>query len=67
MVHPGVQLRFAGGRQRISRDGQLRCMRAGVNGAIVGDLLTTIGSTVAADRDLAREAGYELGYEKDSL
>ena len=67
MVHPGVQLRFAGGRQRISREGQLRCMRAGVNGAIVGDLLTTIGSTVAADRDLAREAGYELGYEKDSL
>lgn len=67
MVHPGVQLRFAGGRQRISRDSQLRCMRVGVNGAIVGDLLTTIGSTVAADRDLAAEAGYELGYEQSSL
>lgn len=67
MVHPGVQLRFAGGRQRISREGQLRCMRAGVNGAIVGDLLTTIGSTVAADRQLAAEAGYELGYEPHTL
>ena len=60
MVHPRVQLRFAGGRDRLSREGQLRAMRIGVNGAIVGDLLTTVGSTVAEDRRLTAEAGYEF-------
>ena len=27
-------------------------------GGITGDLLTTVGSTIDADRDLARDAGY---------
>jgi len=60
MVHPRVQLRFAGGRDRLSRSGQLRAMRAGINGAIVGDLLTTVGSTVAEDKKLCAAAGYEF-------
>lgn len=57
-AHPSVQLRLAGGRARMSRDAQLKAMRAGVNGAIVGDLLTTIGSTIAEDATLVAEAGY---------
>lgn len=57
-IHPRVQLRFAGGRNKLSREGQLKAMRIGVNGAIVGDLLTTIGSQVEDDRRLAAEAGY---------
>lgn len=59
-IHPTVQLRFAGGRRRVSRDSQLDAMRIGINGGIVGDLLTTIGSTVADDRRLAEEAGYKF-------
>lgn len=55
-VHPRVTLRFAGGRAQLSRDVQLQAMHIGINGAIVGDLLTTVGSTVAADRQLAAEA-----------
>ena len=35
-------------------------MRIGINGAIVGDLLTTIGSTTDEDRALAEEAGYKF-------
>ncbi len=58
MVHPSVQLRLAGGRARISRPGLLELLRVGINGAIVGDLLTTLGSTIAQDKDLATEAGY---------
>ena len=56
-IHPSVTIRFAGGRASLSRDTQLRAIRIGVNGAIVGDLLTTVGSTVAADRELVAEAG----------
>lgn len=58
MVHPKVQLRFAGGRSRISRATQLRALKIAINGAIVGDLLTTIGSQVDDDRKLTSEAGY---------
>lgn len=56
-IHPCVTLRFAGGRASLSRATQLRAIRIGMNGAIVGDLLTTVGSTVAADRSLVAEAG----------
>ena len=59
LIHPAVQLRFAGGRKRLSRDGQIKAMKAGINGAIVGDLLTTIGSTMAEDKKLIAEAGYD--------
>lgn len=57
LIHPKATLRFAGGRGRIDRETQLRAIRMGVNGAIVGDLLTTIGSTVEADAQLVEEAG----------
>lgn len=60
LIHPGVQIRFAGGRARMSRQSQLEAMRVAVNSGIVGDLLTTIGSTIAEDRDLAAEAGREF-------
>lgn len=60
MVHPTVQIRFAGGRARMSREAQREALRIGVNSGVVGDLLTTIGSTIAEDKELAREAGYEF-------
>lgn len=56
-IHPAVTLRFAGGRANLSRDTQLRAIRIGMNGGIVGDLLTTVGSTVAADKALIAAAG----------
>ena len=59
-AHPGVTLRFAGGRSRLPREVQLRAMKIGVNGAIVGDLLTTIGSTIAEDKALVADAGFEF-------
>lgn len=59
-AHPQVHLRFAGGRSRMSREGQLEALRVGINAGIVGDLLTTIGSTIAQDRQLCSDAGYEF-------
>ena len=60
MVHPQVCLRFAGGRKRLSRAAQLKAMHIGINGAIVGDLLTTLGSTIAEDKALIGKAGYNF-------
>lgn len=59
IAHPTAILRFAGGRGKLSRAGQLKALRIGMNGAIVGDLLTTVGSTVQADRELTAEAGMD--------
>lgn len=59
-AHPRAVLRFAGGRARMSRPTQLRGMEIGVNGAIMGDLLTTIGAQIDQDKELVAEAGYEF-------
>lgn len=57
LAHPKTELRFAGGRRRLHRDLQICAMQIGINGGIVGDLLTTVGSTVDEDKKLAAEAG----------
>ncbi len=59
-VHPRTILRFAGGRARLSRATQLRALQIGMNGGVVGDLLTTIGSMVADDKPLIESAGYDF-------
>lgn len=60
LIHPDTILRFAGGRASLSRNTQLRALRIGMNGGVVGDLLTTVGSRVADDRKLVAEGGYEF-------
>lgn len=57
-MHPKTELRFAGGRKRLSRETQLKALHIGINSAVVGDLLTTIGSVIDEDNELAQEAGY---------
>ena len=57
-LHPKAELRFAGGRKRLPREVQLKALRIGINAAVVGDLLTTVGSKIDEDRQLAAEAGY---------
>ena len=59
-IHPTVQLRFAGGRAKLSRDTQLQALRIGINGGIMGDMLTTVGSQIDDDRHLVSESGYDL-------
>lgn len=58
-VAPKLTLHFAGGRGRMSRESTLRMLRGGANGAMVGNLLTTIGNDIDSDFALFAEAGYE--------
>ena len=57
-IHPRVTLRFAGGRARLSDKAKTECLRTGLNGAIIGDMLTTPGAAVAADKKDVEACGY---------
>lgn len=59
-VHPDVTIRFAGGRAALSRKAQARALDVAVNGTIMGDMLTTVGSAVADDKRLIADAGYQF-------
>ncbi|MDE7110508.1 MAG: biotin synthase BioB [Muribaculaceae bacterium] len=59
-IHPRIILRFAGGRARLSEAAKAECLRIGFNGGIVGDLLTTIGSTVESDKRMIADCGYRF-------
>lgn len=58
-ILPDKTLRFAGGRARLSKESMLRIMRGGMNGALIGDLLTSVGNSVAEDRELFADADME--------
>lgn len=60
LIMPSAYLRFAGGRARMSPDGLMTAFRAGINSAIVGDMLTTTGPDVATDKSRILDAGYSL-------
>lgn len=60
LINPAVYIRFAGGRTLLKPEVQERALRSGVNAAIVGDLLTTIGSGIAEDREMFARCGFSL-------
>ncbi len=58
-IHPDAYLRFAGGRMLIAHI-ETEAIQAGINAAIVGDLLTTVGSKVREDMEKVKEMGFSL-------
>jgi len=62
-INPDANLRFAGGRNIIKHIEE-KAMQAGINSALVGDLLTTIGSDVKTDFKKFEAAGFSLEKNK---
>lgn len=58
-IAPKCTLHFAGGRARLSRQTTARILRGGMNGALIGDMLTTVGNDVDDDFKLFESVGYE--------
>ena len=58
LIAPDAVLRFAGGRARLSEAATERMLRGGINGALVGDMLTTVGNKVDSDYELFERTGY---------
>ncbi|MBI4549519.1 MAG: biotin synthase BioB [Candidatus Omnitrophica bacterium] len=61
LILPGSPLRLAGGRRLQLGGWQREALRAGVNGLIVGDLLTTPGNALESDFEDLRAEGFEFG------
>lgn len=57
LINPRAFLRFSGGRAQLSDEIQRRAIYIGINAAITGDLLTTIGCTTPHDMAMITEMG----------
>lgn len=58
-ILPSATIRFAGGRKALHTF-QESGFRSGVNGAIVGDYLTTVGNDIAADKMMIKKLGFDI-------
>ena len=59
LINPTAFLRFAGGRALISKEIQEKALYIGINSAIMGDMLTTLGNSARNDIAMFKAAGYE--------
>jgi biotin synthase len=58
-ILPDAVIRYAGGRIALG-EFQKTGLKAGINGAMVGDFLTTTGNKIADDLTMFNEAGFEF-------
>ncbi|AGK95822.1 biotin synthase BioB [Clostridium pasteurianum] len=58
-INPKSQIRLAGGRSLIAKDGK-DCLRAGANATISGNYLTTVGNKIVDDIKMIKDVGMEV-------
>ena len=58
-INPKAFIRMAAGRNYFA-DGGRRLFKAGVNAAISGDMLTTVGNNTRQDVEMLKDMGFEL-------
>lgn len=55
LINPKAKLRFSGGRAQLSPEIQRKAIYLGINAAITGDMLTTVGCTTPSDMAMIKE------------
>lgn len=58
-ILPKAYIRYAGGRTALGEK-QIQGFKAGVNAALVGDYLTTVGNKIEEDKQMIRQVGLEV-------
>jgi biotin synthase len=58
-INPNAFIRYAGGRMAL-KNKQNAGFKAGINGALVGNYLTTIGSNIEEDKKMILSMGFKL-------
>lgn len=60
-IHPKANIKLAGGRERnLGNEFQLKALRGGANGLVIGGYLTTKGNPVAKDFQMLKQAGFSV-------
>jgi adenosylmethionine-8-amino-7-oxononanoate aminotransferase/biotin synthase len=62
-INPDANIRFAGGRNMISHLEE-KALNSGINAALVGDLLTTVGKNIDEDMEQFKKLGFNTNKRK---
>ncbi len=66
LVLPDALFRLCGGRVENLAELQPLAIKAGVNGVMMGNFLTTLGNTPAQDREMFQDAGLNIARQSDN-
>jgi biotin synthase len=66
LVLPGALFRLCGGRVENLGDLQPMAVKAGLNGVMMGNFLTTLGNTPAQDREMFTDLGLNVSRQADN-
>jgi biotin synthase len=66
LILPGALFRLCGGRVENLGELQQLAVKAGINGVMMGNFLTTLGSEPEADREMFEELGLNVARQPDN-